>query len=170
MKLHEIMWCIQVNKKYKMSKSIEVGDKAPHFILKDQEGNNFSSKDFIEKKPLVVFFYPKDFTPGCVKEVCSFRDQYQDFQDHGVEVIGISSDSEKSHQNFIEKYNLPFILLSDSKGEVRKQFGIPSKMFGLLPGRMTFVIDIKGTVQLSFNSQFGAEKHIEEALKVLSKK
>ncbi|MFT6755385.1 MAG: peroxiredoxin Q/BCP [Urechidicola sp.] len=153
-----------------MSKSIEEGDKAPHFILKNQKGNDFSSKDFIGKKPLVVFFYPKNFTPGCVKEVCSFRDQYQDFQDHGVEVVGISSDSEKSHQNFIKKYNLPFILLSDSKGKVRKQFGIPSKMFGLLPGRMTFVIDVNGIVQLSFNSQFGAEKHIEESLKVLSKK
>jgi peroxiredoxin Q/BCP len=148
---------------------IEVGDKAPIFSLKDQNNNDFSIEQFIGKKPLVIFFYPKDFTPGCVREVCTFRDQYQDFQDKGVEVIGISSDGQKSHEKFAKKHNLPFTLLSDARGKMRKQFGVPSSMFGLLPGRMTFVINSNGIIKMRFNSQFSAEKHIEESLKILNK-
>lgn len=146
---------------------IELEDKAPIFTLKDQNDNDFSIESLIGKKAMVIFFYPKDFTPGCVKEVCAFRDQYQDFQDYGVEVIGISSDGLKSHQKFAEKHNLPFTLLSDPKGKIRKLFGVPSSLLGLLPGRMTFVIDKKGIVKMRFNNQFGAEKHIEKSLKVL---
>ncbi|MCF6279832.1 MAG: peroxiredoxin [Flavobacteriaceae bacterium] len=146
---------------------IELEDKAPLFTLKDQNDNDFSIEKFVGEKTLVIFFYPKDFTPGCVKEVCAFRDQYQDFKDYGVEVIGISSDGLKSHQKFAEKHNLPFTLLSDPKGKIRKLFGVPSSLLGLLPGRMTFVIDKNGIVKMRFNNQFGAEKHIEEALKVL---
>ena len=146
---------------------IDLEDKIPAFTLKDQNGNDFSVEQFIGKKALVIFFYPKDFTPGCVQEVCAFRDQYQDFQDYGVEVIGISSDGLTSHQKFAEKHNLPFTLLSDTKGKIRKLFGVPSSLFGLLPGRMTFVIDKDGIVKMRFNNQFGAEKHIEESLKVL---
>lgn len=147
---------------------IKVGDKAPVFSLKNQDNKDFSMAQFVGKKPLVIFFYPKDFTPGCVKEVCAFRDQYQDFQDKGVEVIGISSDGHKSHEKFAKKHNLPFTLLSDVKGKIRKQFGVPSSLFGLLPGRMTFVIDVDGIVVMRFNNQFGAEKHIEESLKALN--
>lgn len=146
---------------------IELEDKIPVFTLKDQNDNDFSIESLIGKKPMVIFFYPKDFTPGCVKEVCAFRDQYQDFQDYGVEVIGISSDGLESHQKFVEKHNLPFTLLSDPKGKIRKLFGVPSSLLGLLPGRMTFVIDKNGIVKMRFNNQFGAEKHIEESLKVL---
>ena len=148
---------------------IKVGDKAPIFSLKDQDNKDFSIEQIIGKKPLVIFFYPKDFTPGCVREVCAFRDQYQDFQDKGVDVIGISSDGHKSHEKFAKKHNLPFTLLSDYKGEIRKKFGVPSSVFGFLPGRMTFVIDVSGIVKMRFNSQFGAEKHIEESLKILNK-
>ena len=146
---------------------IDLEDKAPIFTLKDQNDNDFAIESLIGKKPMVIFFYPKDFTPGCVKEVCAFRDQYQDFQDYGVEVIGISSDGLESHQKFAEKHNLPFTLLSDLKGKIRKLFGVPSSLLGLLPGRMTFVIDKNGIVIMRFNNQFGAEKHIEESLKVL---
>jgi peroxiredoxin Q/BCP len=147
---------------------IELEDKIPVFTLKDQNNNDFSIESFIGKKPMVIFFYPKNFTPGCVREVCAFRDQYQDFQDYGVEVIGISSDGLNSHQKFVEKHNLPFTLLSDSKGKIRKLFGVPSSLLGLLPGRMTFVIDKNGIVIMRFNNQFGAEKHIEESLKALA--
>lgn len=146
---------------------IKLEDKIPVFTLKDQNDNDFSIESLTGKQPIVIFFYPKDFTPGCVKEVCAFRDQYQDFQDYGVEVIGISSDGLESHQKFVEKHNLPFTLLSDPKGKIRKLFGVPSSLLGLLPGRMTFVIDRNGIVKMRFNNQFGAEKHIEEALKVL---
>ncbi len=146
---------------------IDLEDKIPVFTLKDQNDNDFSIEEIVGKKALVIFFYPKDFTPGCVKEVCAFRDQYQDFQDYGVEVIGISSDGLESHQKFAKKHNLPFTLLSDPKGKIRKLFGVPSSLLGLLPGRMTFVIDKNGIVKMRFNNQFGAEKHIEESLKVL---
>lgn len=149
---------------------IELGDEIPLFTLKDQNNNDFFIEKFASKKPMVIFFYPKDFTPGCVREVCAFRDQYQDFQDYGVEVIGISSDGLKSHQKFAKKHNLPFTLLSDIKGEIRKLFGVPSSLLGLLPGRMTFVIDEKGIVIMRFNNQFGAEKHIEESLKILKER
>lgn len=148
---------------------INIGEKVPVFGLKNQNNEDFSIAKFVGKKPMVIFFYPKDFTPGCVKEVCAFRDQYQDFQDKGVEVIGISSDGHKSHEKFAKKHNLPFTLLSDVKGKIRKQFGVPSSLFGLLPGRMTFVVDNNGQVVMRFNNQFGAEKHIEESLKALNK-
>lgn len=146
---------------------IKVGDKIPVFTLKNQHNEDFSITDFLGKKPIVLFFYPKDFTPGCVKEVCSFRDLYEDFQDLGAEVIGVSSDGTKSHEKFANKHRLPFTLLSDVKGKIRKQFGVPSSLLGLLPGRMTFVVDATGKVIMRFNNQFGAEKHIEESLKVL---
>ncbi|PHR68882.1 MAG: peroxiredoxin [Lutibacter sp.] len=146
---------------------IDLEDKIPLFTLKDQEDNDFSIENLIGKKSLVIFFYPKDFTPGCVREVCAFRDQYQDFLDCGVEVIGISSDGLNSHKKFAEKHNLPFTLLSDVKGKIRKLFGVPSSFLGLLPGRMTFVIDKQGIVKMRFNNQFGAEKHISASLKVL---
>lgn len=147
--------------------SLKIGDKVPSFVLKDQTGTKYNIDDLIEKKALVIFFYPKDFTPGCIKEVCSFRDQYEDFTDLGAEVIGISGDSEKSHDKFAEKYKLPFILLSDIDKKVRNMFGVKSSLLGLLPGRVTFVVDKKGIIQLIFEDQFGAEKHIIESLAIL---
>jgi len=103
---------------------LEKGDSIPSFQLNDQNGNVFNSDEIIGKKPVVIYFYPKDFTPGCTKEACSFRDSYEEFKEIGAEVIGISSDSEKSHAKFSSKYNLPFILLSDANGRVRKKFEI----------------------------------------------
>ena len=150
--------------------SLKTGDKVPSFTLKDQHGNNFNIDSLIGKKALVIFFYPKDFTPGCIKEVCSFRDQYEDFTDLGAEVIGISGDGETSHDKFAKKYELPFTLLSDEKKKVRNLFGVKSSLMGLLPGRVTYVIDKNGHVQLIFENQFGAEKHIEESLAILKEK
>lgn len=147
--------------------SLKTGDKVPSFTLKDQHGNNFKIDSLIGKKALVIFFYPKDFTPGCIKEVCSFRDQYEDFTDLGAEVIGISGDDETSHDKFAKKYELPFTLLSDKNKKVRNLFGVKSSLMGLLPGRVTYVIDKNGNVQLIFENQFGAEKHIEESLAIL---
>lgn len=150
--------------------SLKPGDKVPSFILKDQHGNNFNIDSLIGKKALVIFFYPKDFTPGCIKEVCSFRDQYEDFTDLGAEVIGISGDGESSHDKFAKKYELPFTLLSDENKKARNLFGVKSSLMGLLPGRVTYVIDKSGNVQLIFENQFGAEKHIEESLAILKEK
>lgn len=148
--------------------SIEKGEKIPQFELKDQHGNTFNSEDVVGIKPVVIYFYPKDFTPGCTKEACSFRDSYEDFQEAGAEVIGISNDSEKSHSKFSKKYNLPFILLSDANGRVRKKFGIKKSLLGLVPGRETFVIDANGKVMFKFNS-LDASKHIKKALNAIKK-
>lgn len=148
--------------------AIKTGDKIPNFTAKDANGNDFDSQNIIGQKPLVLYFYPKDNTPGCTAEACSFRDQYEDFKDLGAEVIGISSDSIASHQKFSKQYKLPFILLSDTDQKIRNLFGVPSAMFGLLPGRVTYVIDKNGVVVMIFDSMMGA-KHIPKALEAIRK-
>ncbi|MCL4149760.1 UNVERIFIED_CONTAM: hypothetical protein GTU68_058623 [Idotea baltica] len=143
---------------------LKVGDLIPEFTLKDQNNTTVNSSDFIGKNATVIYFYPKDDTPGCTKEACKFRDEYEAFTDLNAKVIGISADDVASHKNFAEKYRLPFTLLSDEDNEVRKLFGVPKSMLGLIPGRVTYITDKKGTIIHIFNSQFGAEKHITEAL------
>lgn len=143
---------------------LQVGDRVPDFTLPTQKtGESFHLQDVIGSSILVVYFYPKDDTPGCTAEACSFRDSYDVFKEAGAEVIGISSDSGESHQKFAAKYSLPFILLSDKGGSVRKLFGVPNTM-GVLPGRVTYVIDTQGVVRHIFNDMFNAAKHISEAL------
>lgn len=148
--------------------AIEKGDKIPQFELKDQHGTVFKSEELIGKKPAVIYFYPKDFTPGCTKEACNFRDSYEDFEEAGAEVIGISNDSEKSHAKFAKKHKLPFILLSDVNGRVRKKFGIKKSLLGLVPGRETFVADSEGKIIFKFNS-LDASKHMTKALNAIKK-
>ncbi|ALW86027.1 alkyl hydroperoxide reductase [Hymenobacter sedentarius] len=146
---------------------LQVGQPAPDFTLKTTTGETFRLSE-LRGRHVVLYFYPKDDTPGCTAEACSFRDQYEDFQDLGAEVVGISSDSEKSHQKFTAKHNLPFQLLADEKGEVRKLYEVPRALLGLLPGRVTFVIDKKGVIQYIFNSLSGATDHVSNAKKVLA--
>jgi len=145
---------------------VKVGDVAPDFSLPDQSGKLVSLKDFVGKKSVVLYFYPKDFSRGCTAEACTFRDNYEAFKDAGADVIGVSSQSVESHDKFASLYKLPFILLSDEDGKVRKLYGVPST-FGVLPGRVTYVIDKKGIVRYIFNSQLNPTKHIEEALRIL---
>ncbi len=145
---------------------IKVGDRAPDFSLPDQTGKKVSLKEFRGKCWVVLYLYPKDDSPGCTKESCTFRDQYDVFREVGTEVIGVSSDSTESHQQFASKYRLPFILLSDQGGKVRKLYGVPTTL-GVLPGRVTYVIDKSGVVRHIFSSQFNPTKHIEEALMFL---
>ena len=137
----------------------QVGDQAPDFTLNAQDGKPVALEDFLGKKAVVLYFYPKDNTRICTKEACSFRDSYSAFTDAGAEVLGVSSDSEKSHEGFAEEQHLPFKLLSDPGAEVRKLYGVPSTI-GLVPGRVTFVIDKGGIIRLTFNSQTDAEKHV----------
>lgn len=146
--------------------AIKVGDAAPDFTLQSQAGASVSLSSFRGQKAVVLYFYPKDDTPGCTTESCTFRDRFQAFQDQGAEVIGISSDSPDSHQKFASKYSLPFTLVSDAGSRVRKAYGVPATL-GLLPGRVTYVIDKTGTVRHLFNSQFNPKQHVDEALKVL---
>ena len=146
--------------------ALKVGDLIPNFKSKDTHGNDFDSQNYVGQKPLVIYFYPKDNTPGCTAQACSFRDQYEDFKDLGAEVIGISSDSENSHEKFASKYKLPFILLSDSDKKIRNLFGVPSGMLGLLPGRVTYVADKNGKIVMIFDSMM-ATKHIPKALEAV---
>ncbi|OGS56396.1 MAG: peroxiredoxin [Euryarchaeota archaeon RBG_19FT_COMBO_56_21] len=149
-----------------MKERVEVGDEAPDFTLPSQKGVQVSLKDFRGKKTVVLYFYPKDNTSGCTAEACKFRDSHQAFVDAGAEVIGISSQSLESHNIFSTEFHLPFHLLSDEGGLVRKLWGVPSSG-GLLPGRVTYVIDKKGIVRHMFASQTDIEGHIEGALKVV---
>nr|WP_315162463.1 peroxiredoxin [uncultured Flavobacterium sp.] len=147
--------------------ALKVGDKLPVFKAKDADGNDFDSQEFVGKKPLVIYFYPKDNTPGCTAEACSFRDRFEDFKDLGAEIIGISSDSVVSHQKFAKQYKLPFILLSDEDKKIINLFGVPSGLLGLMPGRVTYVVDKNGIIKLIFNSSLMATKHISKALEVI---
>lgn len=147
---------------------LQKGSKIPAFTLPDQDGKDLNIYDHIGSKNLVIYFYPKDNTPGCTAEACSFRDSFVGFTDADAEVIGISSDSVESHKKFAEKHNLPFRLLSDRDKKVRKMFGVPGNLFGLIPGRVTYIADKLGIVRHVFNAQLNATKHVEESLRTLS--
>jgi thioredoxin-dependent peroxiredoxin len=145
---------------------VAAGSLAPNFTLPSQSGKMVSLRDFLGKKPVILYFYPKDDTPGCTKEACAFRERHEDFRELNAEVIGISSDPVESHRSFAAKHELPFTLLSDEGGKVRKLYGA-SSTFGLVPGRVTYVLDEEGVVRHIFSSQLGVEEHVEEALEAL---
>jgi thioredoxin-dependent peroxiredoxin len=149
-----------------MATGIGVGDQAPDFTLPSQSGEQVRLQDRIGQHVVVLYFYPKDNTSGCTAEACAFRDSHEVFTDAGAEVIGVSSDSVDKHAGFAGKHNLPFTLLSDAGGKVRKAFGVPAT-FGLIPGRVTYVIDRDGTVRHVFNSMTHIGKHVNDALKVV---
>ena len=147
---------------------LQVGDPAPDFTLPTTDGAPFHLAGQRDRA-VVLYFYPKDDTPGCTAEACSFRDQYQDFQDLGAEVVGVSSDSAASHQKFTRKHRLPFPLLADTDGQVRRLYQVPRALLGLLPGRVTFVIDKQGIIQYIFNSMSRATDHVTTTKAVLEK-
>ena len=149
-----------------MTSQINVGDAAPDFSLPSQKGGVVNLNELLSAKEVVLYFYPKDNTPGCTAEAKAFRDSYEAFGEMGAEVVGVSSDSVDSHADFASRCDLPFTLLSDPGGKVRRLYGVPSTM-GLFPGRVTYVIDRQGVVRHVFNSQFNATRHVEEAIRVL---
>jgi thioredoxin-dependent peroxiredoxin len=157
----------QTSKSEHMNK-IGVGTMVPSFSLKDQYGNVFDIDSVKGKKNLVIYFYPKDDSPGCTKEACSFRDQFDVFTGADALIIGISPQSVKSHLEFASKYRLNYTLLSDEGNKVSKLFDVPRNLFGLLPGRVTYIVNKEGKIVFIFNSQINAEKHIDEALKFLN--
>jgi len=146
---------------------IKIGSSIPSFTLPDQNGNVFDINSVIDKKNLVIYFYPEDDSPGCTKEACSFRDQFEVFKEADAMIIGISGQSVESHKEFAEKHRLRFTLLSDEGDKIRKQFGVPTNLLGLLPGRVTYIADKTGKVIYIFNSQIQSTKHVDEALKIL---
>jgi thioredoxin-dependent peroxiredoxin len=144
------------------------GALAPDFELPDQKGHMVRLSRFRGKSPVVLYFYPKDDTTGCTAEACRFRDDREQFAAAGAQIIGISSDSSESHARFAAKYNLPFLLLSDREGKVRKLYGV-KKTLGLIPGRVTFVIDREGIIRHVFSSQAKPQQHVTEALAALKR-
>lgn len=146
---------------------IQIGSTIPDIILKNQNGEIFDLKKETAGKNVVLFFYPKDDSQGCTKQACSFRDQFQDFVDANAVVIGISGQSVESHKDFAEKNRLGYTLLSDEGNKIRKRFGVPTDFFGLLPGRVTYVINKDNKVVYIFNSQIKVEEHVENTLNIL---
>ena len=147
---------------------VKVGDAVPDFTLADAQGRPLRLADHLDRGCVVIFFYPRDDSPGCTKEACAFRDAYETFSEAGATVIGISSDSAESHETFAQRHRLPFVLLSDADGDVRTMFGVP-RTLGLLPGRTTYIIDRRGIVRHIFNSQFRPNAHVEESLRLVRK-
>ena len=146
-----------------------IGDKCPVFSLRNQDNQLISIEDYLGKKTIIIYFYPKDNTPGCTKEACAFRDAMQNFNNLECEVFGISADSIHSHKVFSLRYKLTFQLLSDSKNLVRKQFKVPANLFGLIPGRVTYIVNKSGIISHLINSQTNPEKHIQETLDFIRK-
>ncbi|MCW4003590.1 MAG: peroxiredoxin [Candidatus Bathyarchaeota archaeon] len=146
--------------------AVKVGDKAPDFTLPSQMGDNVTLSEYFGKKNIVLYFYPKDESPGCTRQACSFRDSYEELTNLGAEVLGVSGQSVQSHKFFATHHGLPFLLLSDVGNKVRELYGVPSTM-GLLPGRVTYIIDKKGIVRHIFSSQTQVQRHVDEAKNTL---
>jgi len=151
-----------------VARGIQAGDKAPDFTLPSQSGEPVRLQDRLGERVVVLYFYPKDHTSGCTAEACAFRDSYEAFTEAGAEVIGVSSDSSGRHAGFASKHRLPFTLLADQGGRVRKAYGVPAAL-GLIPGRVTYVIDRTGTVRHVFNSMMNIDGHVGQALEVVRK-
>jgi peroxiredoxin Q/BCP len=147
--------------------ALQSGDKAPEFDKPTHDGEQISLAKLRGDKTVVLYFYPKDETPGCTAEACTFRDAYEDFVDAGAIVIGVSQDSLSNHEAFAAHHRLPFKLISDEDGKLRKAYQVPANMFGLIPGRVTYVIDRQGVIRHVFNSQIQPKRHVDEALKVV---
>jgi thioredoxin-dependent peroxiredoxin len=151
-----------------MARGIQAGDKAPDFTLPSQAGEPVRLSDRLGERVVVLYFYPRDETRGCTAEACAFRDSHEVFAEAGAEVIGVSSDSVSRHAAFADHHKLPFTLLSDEGGRVRKSYGVPAAL-GLLPGRVTYVIDRKGTVRHTFNSMTNIGRHVDNALDIVKR-
>jgi peroxiredoxin Q/BCP len=149
-----------------MASSIREGDPAPDFELTSGDGHLVRLSDYRGKSEIVLFFYPKDDSPACTAEACSFRDSYEDFLDAGAVVIGVSADPPGEHKAFAGKHRLPFPLLTDADGSLRSRFGVP-KTLGLIPGRVTYLIDRAGVVRHVYASQLRPASHVREALRAL---
>ncbi len=146
---------------------LQKGERIPDLSLEDHSGKTVNLQDFLGKGPVVFYFYPKNETPGCTAQACEFRDTNDAFLAKGATVVGISGDSSASHEKFRKKYNLNFTLLSDRNRKAEKAFGVKRDLFGLLPGRVTFLTDMEGVVQYSYNSAIKAKNHVHVMLNEL---
>jgi peroxiredoxin Q/BCP len=144
------------------SRHLGVGDPAPKFSLRDQNDSLFNMADYLGKKILVIYFYPKDESKVCTKEACSFRDAYANFAKAGATVIGINAGTVETHKQFHRNHSLPFTLLSDPDNKVQKMFGVKKVFF--ISGRETFVIDLSGKIVFTYDSFTNGPAHEQEAL------
>ncbi len=150
---------------------LQVGDKAPDFVSKDQNGREVSLADFAGRK-LALYFYPKDDTPGCTKQACSFRDADAELKERGITVLGVSVDDESSHQKFISKYQLPFDLLADTDKKIVEDYGVwgEKTLYGrkyMGTARKTFLIDESGTIVKIFD-KVKVDEHADEVIKAFA--
>ncbi|MFG1446562.1 MAG: peroxiredoxin [Thermoplasmatales archaeon] len=143
---------------------LRVGDKAPDFTGISDSGEKITLSEKLKEGPVVLYFYPKDETPGCVAEACAFRDRWEYVRKLGATILGVSSDSAESHKKFKANRNLQFTLIADEDKQIRKAYGATGT---LIPPRITFVIDKQGTIREVYNSQLNASNHVEVALKSL---
>lgn len=142
------------------------GERAPDFALPDQHGHTVTLGDLLKAKAVVIYFYPKDHTPGCTQQSCSFRDNYGAYKKLGAEIVGVSADSSTSHEGFAKAHNLPFPLLSDHNGEVAKHYDV-KKTLGIFKERVTYVIDSDGVIRYALSSQFNIAAHVDKTLEVV---
>lgn len=146
--------------------ALGVGDCLPSFCLEDQDGEQ-RTPEMVRGRWLVLFFYPKDDTPGCTIQACSFRDSSAAFQELGAEVWGISGDDAISHRRFATRHGLNFPLLVDRNNSLRRSLGVP-KALGLMPGRVTYVVDGEGVIRHIFSNLLDGPAHVREAERVIS--
>lgn len=150
-------------------RTLKVGDMIPNFTLIDGQGKGFTSSDYFNKQPLVIFFYPKDNAPICTAEVCSFRDSFTEFKNLNAKIVGISTDNTMTHRKFSLENKLPYMLLSDHSRRIQKLFGIKKGFLGMNPDRVTFIANKKGEIIYIFKNHTEAQKHTKEALNALKK-
>lgn len=150
------------------SKPLSEGMIWPDFARPAHDGQIFDSRA-CRGSWVVIFFYPKDFTPGCTAQSCAFRDAFSDLARLGAKVVGVSGDDETSHQKFADKHALPYPLISDRDGSLRKLLGVPRSLFGLFPGRVSYAIDPQGVCRLVFNSQLAAQAHAKKAVELIER-
>lgn len=146
---------------------LDVGAPAPDFTAESQQGELVTLSQFRGERTVVLYFYPRDGTPGCTAEACSFRDRHDDFLAAGAAVIGVSGDSLERHRRFAERQQLPFYLVSDADGKIRRDYEVTGSLLGLIPARVTFVIDKEGIIRRVTNSQFAPLRHVDEALETV---
>lgn len=147
---------------------LEVGQLAPAFSGRDQNGNLVRSEELLAKGPVVLYFYPKDFTPGCTREACMFRDAFEDLEGHGASIVGVSADDEASHKRFAERYRIPFSLLSDPDRALARQYGIVRPL-GLGARRVTFVIGRDGKLRGVFHHELSMSRHVTDVQSLLTR-
>ncbi len=152
-----------------MKRILKEGDVAPDFDIPLKDGNAVPLSSLRGKRNVVLFFYPKDFTPGCTREACSFRDRYEDIVKYDAVLLGVSYDDEESHQAFIRKHRLPFPLVSDSDRAIARAYGVDARLGGILPGvkRVTFVIDKQGVIRRILHHEVLVAKHVAGVLETL---